>query len=128
MPSLLQQPKGLRNLMPQLEFLTRYKLMPRINFCLIFLIVILLINIASAILFKSPRINVISAASIATSVPVPIAIPMFAVARAGASFIPVSNHRYFLTICLQFFSLLLLFLLAILLQLRDQYQLAFAIA
>ena len=37
---------------------------------------------------KSPEISVISEAAIATSVPVPIAIPTSAWARAGASLIP----------------------------------------
>ena len=37
---------------------------------------------------KSPEINVISLAAIATSVPVPMAIPTSACANAGASLIP----------------------------------------
>jgi hypothetical protein len=48
----------------------------------------LLSSIACGILFRSPRINVISAASMATSVPVPIAMPMSACASAGASLMP----------------------------------------
>ena len=58
------------------------------KFCRIFLIVALLALIAFGTNSKSPPRIVISAASIATSAPVPIAIPISAFTSAGASLIP----------------------------------------
>ena len=58
------------------------------KFCLMFLVVSLEICIASTTEYIDPCIKAISALSIATSVPVPIANPMSAAASAGASFIP----------------------------------------
>ena len=58
------------------------------KFSLIFLIVALLNSIAVGTSIKSLCINTISADSIATSVPVPIAIPISAWASAGASLMP----------------------------------------
>ena len=58
------------------------------RFCLIFLMVALLSLMAVTIPLRSPLIRVISAASIATSVPVPMAKPTSAVTSAGASLIP----------------------------------------
>ena len=50
--------------------------------------VALLSLMAATIPFRSPRMRVISAASIATSAPVPMANPTSAVASAGASLMP----------------------------------------
>ena len=58
------------------------------RFCLIFRMVALLNVIAVTTPLKSPLIRVISADSMATSVPVPRAMPISACAKAGASFIP----------------------------------------
>lgn len=54
-----------------------------------FFIVARLIFFAFTIPFKSPLTKVISALSIATSVPVPIAIPTLACAKAGESLMPI---------------------------------------
>ena len=58
------------------------------KFCLILRIVALLNLIAVETSIKSLLIKTISADSIATSVPLPIAIPTLACAKAGASLIP----------------------------------------
>ena len=58
------------------------------RFCFILRIVLLLSCIAVGTSMRSLRISTMSADSIATSVPEPIAIPMSACARAGASLIP----------------------------------------
>src|SRR3989338_7170984 len=58
------------------------------RFILIVLMVFLESSIADATDLKSLLISVISPASIATSVPVPMAIPTSAAAKAGASLMP----------------------------------------
>ncbi len=51
---------------------------------------------------KSPLISVTGAAAIATSVPVPIAMPISACASDGASFIPSPIMATFLPACCNF--------------------------
>src|SRR5215208_174540 len=58
------------------------------RFCLMFRMVALESRMARATPRTSPEISVRSAASIATSVPVPMATPTSALARAGASLMP----------------------------------------
>src|SRR5215204_22061 len=58
------------------------------RFCLMFCMVALESRMARATPRTSPQIRVRSAASIATSVPVPMATPTSALARAGASLMP----------------------------------------
>src|SRR5699024_4171847 len=58
------------------------------KFCLMLRIVLWLSVIAFGIRVNSPPSMVISAASMATSVPVPMAIPISAIANAGASLMP----------------------------------------
>ncbi|SCU55181.1 Uncharacterised protein [Staphylococcus aureus] len=57
---------------------------------------------ALGISIKSPPRIVISAASMATSVPVPMAIPISALTNAGASFTPSPTIATFLPCCCSF--------------------------
>jgi hypothetical protein len=66
------------------------------RFCLIVLMVLLDNSIDDATEFKFLLTNVILDASIATSVPVPMAMPTSALASAGASLIPSPTIATFL--------------------------------
>ena len=74
------------------------------KFSLIFLIVALLNLIAVTTSFKSLFIRTISADSMATSVPEPMAIPTSACTRAGASLIPSPTIATFLFCPCSFFT------------------------
>lgn len=72
------------------------------RFCFIFLNVSLLSVIAFVTLIRFPFTSIMSAASIAMSVPVPIAIPTFACFNAGASFIPSPTNATYSFSCIFF--------------------------
>src|SRR5437773_8412682 len=78
--------------LPRLGLGQRCRRRPR-RFCFILLTVALLRSIALGTSVMSSLIRTIPPVSLATSVPLPIAIPTSAAANAGASFIPSQPLR-----------------------------------